>query len=54
MAVSGRGTAGHREDIIGSAGYRIGPNEIEEVLLQHPSVAEVAVIGGPTHSGARS
>jgi acetyl-CoA synthetase len=38
----------HRtDDIIKSAGYRIGPGEIEEMLLGHPAVANVAVIGAP-------
>ena len=35
------------DDIITSAGYRIGPFEVENALMQHPSVAEVAVIGKP-------
>ena len=32
-------------DMIKSAGYRIGPFEIESALLKHPSVAEAAVVG---------
>jgi acetyl-CoA synthetase len=35
------------DDVIKSAGYRIGPGEVEECLLQHPAVAAVAVIGAP-------
>ncbi|HET7465897.1 MAG TPA: AMP-binding protein [Candidatus Dormibacteraeota bacterium] len=35
------------DDVIKSAGYRIGPDEIEESLLQHPSVANTAVVGAP-------
>jgi acetyl-CoA synthetase len=35
------------DDVIISAGYRIGPAEIEECLLVHPAVAMVAVIGVP-------
>ncbi len=35
------------DDLILSAGYRIGPSEVEEVLLRHPAVALVAVIGVP-------
>jgi acetyl-CoA synthetase len=35
------------DDIIKSAGYRIGPGEIEDCLLRHPDVAQVAVVGAP-------
>lgn len=35
------------DDVITSAGYRIGPTEIEETLAAHPSVAMAAVIGIP-------
>jgi acetyl-CoA synthetase len=38
---------GRDDDIITSAGYRIGPGEIEDCLLRHPSVAMAAVIGLP-------
>jgi|TARA_R100000005_G_scaffold77038_3_gene44193 acetyl-CoA synthetase len=38
---------GRSDDIIKSAGYRIGPFEIESVLLKHPAVAEAAVVGKP-------
>jgi acetyl-CoA synthetase len=38
---------GRRDDLILSAGYRIGPGEIEECLLTHPSVVGAAVIGEP-------
>jgi malonyl-CoA/methylmalonyl-CoA synthetase len=34
-------------DLIKSAGYKIGAGEIEGALLEHPSVAEVAVAGVP-------
>ncbi|MFP5021334.1 acyl-CoA synthetase [Pseudonocardia phyllosphaerae] len=34
-------------DLIKSGGYRIGSGEIEAVLLDHPDVAEVAVVGEP-------
>ena len=34
-------------DLISSGGYKIGTWEIEEALLGHPGVAEVAVIGEP-------
>ncbi len=35
------------DDIITSAGYRIGPADVESAIIEHPSVAEVAVIGKP-------
>ena len=38
---------GRADDVITSAGYRIGPAEIEEALLGHPAVQNVAVIGVP-------
>jgi acetyl-CoA synthetase len=39
--------SGRDDDLITSAGYRIGPGEIENCLLKHPSVAMVAVVGVP-------
>jgi acetyl-CoA synthetase len=38
---------GRKDDIITSAGYRIGPSEIEDCLMQHPAVGMVAVVGSP-------
>lgn len=38
---------GRNDDLIKSAGYRIGPAEIEDTLVRHPAVAEAAVIGAP-------
>ncbi|MGB6065199.1 MAG: hypothetical protein WBG50_10345 [Desulfomonilaceae bacterium] len=38
---------GRKDDVITSAGYRIGPAEIEDCLLKHPSVSLVAVVGSP-------
>ena len=38
---------GRDDDVITSAGYRIGPSEIEDCLLRHPSVALAAVVGKP-------
>jgi len=38
---------GRNDDLITSAGYRIGPSDIEGTILTHPSVAEVAVVGKP-------
>lgn len=38
---------GRNDDIITSAGYRIGPFDVESALIEHPAVAEAAVIGKP-------
>ena len=38
---------GRADDIISSAGYRISPFEVESALLEHPAVAESAVVGRP-------
>ena len=38
---------GREDDVITSAGYRIGPAEIEDCLLTHPGVATVGVVGKP-------
>ncbi len=38
---------GRDDDVITSAGYRIGPGEIEDFLLSHPAVGAAAVIGLP-------
>jgi acetyl-CoA synthetase len=38
---------GRADDVITSAGYRIGPAEIEDCLLRHPAVAMAAAIGVP-------
>ncbi len=38
---------GRDDDVISSAGYRIGPTEVENALSQHPSVAECAVVASP-------
>jgi len=38
---------GRNDDIITSAGYRIGPGPIEDCLLQHPAVQLAAVVGVP-------
>ena len=35
------------DDIISSAGYRIGPFEVESALISHPAVAEAAAVGQP-------
>lgn len=38
---------GRADDIIQSSGHRIGPFEVESVLIEHPAVAEAGVIGKP-------
>ena len=38
---------GRADDIISSAGYRIGPLEVESALATHPAVAESAVVAAP-------
>ena len=38
---------GRADDVINSAGYRIGPAEVENSLLSHPAIAMSAVIGVP-------
>jgi len=38
---------GRDDDVITSAGYRIGPGEIEDCLIQHPAVALAAAVGKP-------
>src|ERR1044072_4269414 len=42
---------GRDDDVITSAGYRIGPGEIEDCLIKHPAVALAAVIGKPDAVG---
>jgi len=38
---------GRTDDVIKSAGYRIGPSEIEDCLVKHPAVMNAAVVGVP-------
>src|SRR5215213_893977 len=38
---------GRTDDVIISAGYRIGPFEVESALVAHPAVAEAAAVGAP-------
>jgi acetyl-CoA synthetase len=35
------------DDVITTAGYRVGPSEIEDTLMKHPAVAMAAVVGIP-------
>ncbi|MCH5324784.1 MAG: AMP-binding protein [Eubacterium sp.] len=44
---------GRNDDVIKASGYRIGPFEIESVLISHPSVLECAVTGAPDPNGIR-
>lgn len=39
--------SGRADDVINSAGYRIGPLEVENVLMEHPAVQECAVVASP-------
>jgi acetyl-CoA synthetase/medium-chain acyl-CoA synthetase len=38
---------GRKDDVIKSSGYRIGPCEVENALLEHQAVLDVAVVGKP-------
>src|SRR6202007_2504979 len=38
---------GRDDDVIISAGYRIGPFEVESALIEHPAVLESAVVASP-------
>ena len=39
---------GRTDDVIKSSGYRIGPSEVEDLLMRHPAVRECAVTGYPS------
>jgi acetyl-CoA synthetase len=39
---------GRNDDVIKSSGYRIGPSEVEDILLKHPAVFECAVTAYPS------
>ncbi|GED99982.1 AMP-dependent synthetase [Gordonia spumicola] len=41
------------DDVILAAGYRIGPFDVESVMVKHPSIIEVAVVGRPDPEGIR-
>jgi len=36
-----------KKDMINASGYKVWPNEVEEVLFEHPKIREAAVIGIP-------
>jgi len=38
---------GRDDDVITSSGFRIGPGEVEDCLIQHPAVALAAAVGKP-------
>ena len=38
---------GRADDVILTSGYRIGPFEVESALIEHPAVAESAVVSSP-------
>jgi acetyl-CoA synthetase len=38
---------GRSDDLIVTSGYNVGPSEVEGVILAHPGVDEVAVVGAP-------
>jgi acetyl-CoA synthetase/4-hydroxybutyrate---CoA ligase (AMP-forming) len=38
---------GRSDDVIKSSDYRVGPFEVESALMEHPAVAETAVVGVP-------
>ena len=38
---------GRKDDVISTAGHRVGPGEVEDCLLKHPAVRQAAVIGAP-------
>ncbi len=39
---------GRNDDVIKSSGYRIGPSEVEDILMRHPAVFECAVTAYPS------
>ena len=41
---------GRSDDVFKSAGYRIGPGEIENCLVKHPAVVNAAVVPKPDHA----
>ena len=44
---------GRTDDVLKTSGYRVGPFEVESVLMTHPAVMECAIIGVPDPAGVR-
>uniref|UniRef100_UPI003CC6BC23 AMP-binding enzyme n=1 Tax=Pseudomonas paraveronii TaxID=3040598 RepID=UPI003CC6BC23 len=38
---------GRSDEVITTAGYRVGPFDVESALVEHPAVVEAAVVGKP-------
>ena len=47
MKTATSGIVSRDDDVITTAGFRVGPSEIEDCLLKHPAVAMSAVVGIP-------
>ena len=47
-AVGRLSIVGRAKELVISGGYNVHPREVEEVLLRHPAVREVAVVGTPS------
>jgi acetyl-CoA synthetase len=45
---------GRSDDVIKTAGHLVGPFEVESALMEHPAVAEAAVIGKPDEVAGNS
>ena len=45
--------AGRADDVIISAGYRIGPFEVESACIEHPAVLEAAAVAAPDPTGVK-
>lgn len=41
---------GRTKELINRGGYKVYPNELEELLIKHPKIAEVAVVGVPNET----